>query len=371
MSIRVWRRFDGGSIEVVGHDGREVLLALAEDAGGFRHAFSFRARGPGRHRFRIVNAGASSYPGGWAGYRVCASDDGRRWFRIETELERETLAFAHRAQGRVAHYATFPPYGEVRRSRLLGRVARHRRGKVWPLGKTAQGRLVTALVFGEGAARVWVIARQHPGEVMGEWLAEGLAERLLRRHDPEVEALGEMATVAIVPCMNPDGAALGYHRTNAEAADLNRSWDGGAGGAPEVAAVRRAMAKTGVDLFLDVHGDETEDYCFLARSEGNPRHDEEIAAGEEAFVAALLARSPDFQDDDCGYPPDAPGEADLSTAAGWVGARFACPAMTLEMPFKDVRHAAQPRTGWSPERSRALGGAVASGLRASVSAPAS
>ena len=70
----VWR----WELGEMGRDGPEVLLALRADAGGFRHAFSFRAGGPGRHRFRIVNAGASSYPAGWEGYRVCSSDDGKR-----------------------------------------------------------------------------------------------------------------------------------------------------------------------------------------------------------------------------------------------------------------------------------------------------
>jgi murein tripeptide amidase MpaA len=37
---------------------------------------------------------------------------------------------------------------------------------------------------GEGKRKVWVIARQHPGESMAEWFCEGMLHRLLDRHDP-------------------------------------------------------------------------------------------------------------------------------------------------------------------------------------------
>lgn len=37
---------------------------------------------------------------------------------------------------------------------------------------------------GDGKKKVWVIARQHPGESMAEWFMEGLLKRLLDKHDP-------------------------------------------------------------------------------------------------------------------------------------------------------------------------------------------
>ena len=40
--------------------------------------------------------------------------------------------------------------------------------------------------------------------------------------------------------------------------------------APEVAGVWRAMAKSGVALFLDLHGDEALPYVFTAGCEGVP-----------------------------------------------------------------------------------------------------
>ena len=36
---------------------------------------------------------------------------------------------------------------------------------------------------GEGKPKIWVIARQHPGESMAEWFTEGFLRRLLDPHD--------------------------------------------------------------------------------------------------------------------------------------------------------------------------------------------
>ena len=38
--------------------------------------------------------------------------------------------------------------------------------------------------------------------------------------------------------------------------------------------------------------------------------------------------------------------------------RYGCLAMTLEMPFKDNADRPDERVGWSPDRAKALGGAV-------------
>ena len=65
-------------------------------------------------------------------------------------------------------------------------------------------------------AVIWVIARQHPGEPMAEWFAEGLLERLTGtaaartaaagEADSEVQQLLECTVLYIVPNMNPDGS---------------------------------------------------------------------------------------------------------------------------------------------------------------------
>jgi murein tripeptide amidase MpaA len=74
-----------------------------------------------------------------------------------------------------------------------------------------------------------------------------------------------------VPCVNPDGAFRGNHRTNALGTDLNRAWlSPDPATAPEVAAIKARMDETGVALALDIHGDEEIPYNFASGGEGTP-----------------------------------------------------------------------------------------------------
>lgn len=84
-----------------------------------------------------------------------------------------------------------------------------------------------------------------------------MAPRGPRRHDSVSRSLLDQATLYVVPNMNPDGSWRGHLRTNAAGVNLNRAWAGGdEANAPEVAAVLRKMRATGVDMLVDVHGDE-------------------------------------------------------------------------------------------------------------------
>jgi murein tripeptide amidase MpaA len=359
--------FDGGSIIVAGDPNEatsEVPLLLRPDSeADFRQWFCFRSSGdPGELRaFRIENAGASEYPDGWEDYRVCASYDGESWFRVATRFANGALRFRHRASRRSLTFAAFAPYPLARQRRLVGRAARSDHARVEVIGETVEGRPIPMVTFGrEGPStlHVWMIARQHPGETMASWCAEGVVQRLLDQSDPLTLALLEDAMVHVVPCVNIDGGVLGNHRTNAAGRDLNRSWDDPDPiAAAEVFAIRRAIAENGVDLFLDIHGDEALPYVFAAGCEGNPGYSPRLAELETDFATFLEAADPSFQREK-GYDPDPPGEADLSCAANWVGERYDCLAFTLEMPFKDDANHPDHRRGWSPGRAESLGRAL-------------
>ena len=51
------------------------------------------------------------------------------------------------------------------------------------IGRTLDGRDLDLLKVGTGPLKVWVIARQHPGESQAEFYTEGLLERLTDRTD--------------------------------------------------------------------------------------------------------------------------------------------------------------------------------------------
>lgn len=368
---KISSNFDAGAITVIDSaDSQNIRLALRGDnAASFSQWFYFRLQGAAYQpcRIRIENAGQSSYPEGWEDYQATASYDRSNWFRVPTRYEDGVLTIVHTPLAGSVYYAYFEPYSHEQHLNLLGDAQGSGLCQIDDLGSTAQGRDINLLTIGHQAAsdlKIWIIARQHPGESMAEWFAEGLLSRLLDHQDPTARALLDCATFYIVPNMNPDGAALGNQRTNAAGTDLNREWQNPSPeSSPEVYAVRQKMHETGVDLFLDIHGEEALPYVFAAGCEGNPSYDARLAALEAAFKTALRQASPDFQDEH-GYPKTAPGQANLAIAKSYVGETFGCLSYTLEMPFKDNINLPDDDFGWNGQRSLRLGEAILSAILA-------
>ena len=165
----------------------------------------------------------------------------------------------------------------------------------------------------------------------------------------------------IVPNMNPDGAFLGYLRTNACGANLNREWAPtgeyhapSKERSPEVLGVLELAKKTGCDLWVDVHGDEELPHIFFAGSQGISGWNDRLAELYRLFATAQLAACPAFQLEH-GYGNEEVGEANLAICSDHVADRFDCLAVTLEMPYKDTLEMREPSEGWSPGRCERLG----------------
>ncbi|WP_269533870.1 M14-type cytosolic carboxypeptidase [Chitinimonas sp. BJYL2] len=367
--LHISTAFDSGSIEVVSlDDHRDIQLRIKPDnASEFAQWFHFRLQGAAGLpvTLRFLNAGSSAYPD-WHGYRVVASYDRQHWFRIDTEFDGQVMSASLTPYTNSIYFAYFEPYSWERHLDLLGFAAGSDKVEVEHLGATLDGRDMNVLritneessVPVEHRKQVWLIARQHPGETMAEWFVEGFLERLLDGDDPVSRVLLDKCVFHVVPNMNPDGSVRGNLRTNAAGANLNREWGTPTlARSPEVYLVREKMRETGVDLFLDAHGDEARPYNFVAGCEGNPGYTPRLHHLEEAFKAAWIAVSPDFQDVH-GYDKDAPGEANLTLATNWVGQHFDCLSYTIEMPFKDNANLPDEEYGWSGERSKKLGAGV-------------
>lgn len=253
------------------------------------------------------------------------------------------------------HHLTLDSVPDVLQT-LISRAMRHPSAEQSVLGSTLEGRPLDMLTVGTGPVNVWLIARQHPGEPMAEWLAEGFLDKVLGSTEAQ-----EAATFRIIPNMNPDGSVRGHLRTNAAGANLNREWaPTGSYDAPtlerspEVYHVLRAMDATGVDLFLDVHGDEEVPANFWAGFEGVLGASQRNLEIYSRFQSAMLAASPDFQTEK-GYPVEEPGQANLAICSNQVAHRFGCVALTFEQPFKDCWNSPDPVYGWSPQRAVRLG----------------
>ena len=372
--------FEGGSIEVLdASDPGNVRLNLKTDP----HAeesywFFFRLSG-GRGRtcrlvienaggaFRLAEREGTDVPGPYQDYRACGSADLDTWFRVPTDFENGRLVITVTPDRDSFFLASFPPYSHERHNRLIARAAASSRVTATVLGLTPDGNAIDLLRIGEDREDrtvCWITARQHPSETMAEWFAEGLIERLVDPDDSLARKLLDECVFYVVPCMNPDGARRGNTRRNGGKVDLNREWiEPSAEVSPEVLHVRNLMHRTGVDFYMDVHGDEELPCVFLAGPLEVPSLTPAMRENFRAFELALQQANPDYRTG-YPYPGGPPPTANLQMAWNYVGETFRCLSILMEQPFKDCEHARDAEKGYSLERARRLGAASLVALNA-------
>ena len=361
MTIRIDAAFDSGNIEVLAIEGRTARLRVMKDHNSeFAQWFHFRVTGAAGEdlELKITGLNESAYPGGWPGYDACVSEDREYWARAASHFDKGedngTLTIRYTPASDICYFAYFAPYSIERHHDLVAEAAASEGVDLVPLTRTLDGRPLDALEMGEGALKVWLYARQHPGETQAEWWMEGALECLTDPTDPVARALRRHCRLHIVPNCNPDGSARGHLRTNAVGANLNREWANPTPEkSPEVLAIRNRMDETGVDFAMDVHGDEAIPANFLAGFEGIPSWSDALGDQFYRYQRILDRRTPDFQTE-LGYPKTPAGRANLGISTNQVAERYGACAMTLEMPFKDLAAAPEPEQGWSPERCKHL-----------------
>lgn len=358
--------FDAGNIEVISAvDPQNIELNIRKDThADFFQWFYFRvqeAQGLDLS-LNILNASESSYPEGWEDYQAVASYDRITWFRVPTSYDGKKLTIEFMPEYNSVYLAYFAPYSHDQHLNLLSTAQMSPNALVVNIGQTVQGRDLDMLVIGndedESKKRIWLIARQHPGESMAEWFIEGFLNRILDDSDPLSRKLLEKAVFYVIPNINPDGSLLGNLRANAAGVNLNREWaNPNPETAPEVYHILKTMELTGVDLNLDIHGDEGLPYNFISSIEGIPSYNAHLKMIDEKFSESWKRISPDFQTKE-GYPKNEHGKANLNICSKAIGEKFACLSMTMEMPFKDNADMPDEIFGWSPDRSMNLGASV-------------
>lgn len=329
-------------------------------------------------KYSIVNAGEASFPTAWPGTTVCFTEhlhEPEAWKRqTDTTYQEGKLSWTHEhvSNGSV-FFAFYPLFSYERHMKLVSKCSLY--ANVESLGQTKEGREIDLVQVGSGERVCWVFHRQHPGETMSEWFAEGFLTRLLGLNTAgEVDGLThqirQLYTFYIVPCMCPDGVVHGHLRTNSVGANLNREWTskGEPGDAdyyqaptlersPEVYYVLKKMEETGVDVSLDIHGDEELPFNFIAGATGAPAWGPRLESLHGAFLASYGRANADMQSK-IGYDPDPPMQGNLGIAKNQIANRFDCLSMTLEMPYKDCRTDSDPERGWSPHNSYMLGASL-------------
>ncbi len=359
--IQIDASFDSGNIEVLSISGASARLAIRKDReSDFNQWFHFRVAGAaGRElQLRITGLGGSAYPDGWPGYRAAVSEDRSYWGRADSSFDKAadngTLTIRYTPEADLAWFAYFAPYSMERHYDLVADAAAGEGVTHRTLGRSLEGQPIDCLELGEGEVQVWLYARQHPGETMAEWWIEGALGCLTDPADPLARVLREKCRFHVVPNANPDGSRRGHLRTNYAGVNLNREWNNPTlERSPEVLAIRNAMDASGVNVAMDIHGDEAIPAVFIAGFEGIPSWTEAQGAGYTRYRQILERRTPDFQTR-LGYPAARAGKANLTMSTNQLAERFGCLAMTLEMPFKDNDDLPDQAQGWSPERSKLL-----------------
>jgi len=363
MSLQISAAFDGGNIIVKDlNDPQNIRLEIAKDhQSDFYQWFYFRVTGPARAKLRLVieNAGDAAYPMGWKEYQAVVSHDLERWHRVPTRYDGKALTIEAETGAGSVYVAYFAPYPMGRHRKLIARAGALEHAQVSVLGQTLDGRDMDLITIGEpldNKRKLWITARQHPGETMAEWWMEGFLERMGDPEDDEVQSLRDQAVLYLVPNMCPDGSARGHLRTNAVGVNLNREWDNPSmEKSPEVFLVLEKMKQTGLDFALDVHGDEALPYNFIAGTEGIPDWTDRLANLQSTFKDSYVhSTNGEFQTQH-GYPVNKPGNANLTICSNALAQRFDALAMTLEMPFKDNADKPDSEFGWSPARAMQLG----------------
>ena len=360
--INITSNFDSGNIEVIkAADPGNIELKIRKDTkADFFQWFYFRVSGARKTslRMKILNAGEASYPEGFEDYMVRASYDKHDWFMVPTKFDGQVMTIDHQPEHNTVFYAYFAPYSYERHLNFIHNIQFSPLVTYESLGQTVEGREIDFLTIGDehdDQIKIWIIARQHPGESQVSYFMEALVARLAEIDDPVSRTLLNKAVFYVVPFINPDGAVAGNLRANALGTNLNREWGTpDKEKAPEVFHILKKMEEKGVDLNFDIHADEGLPYNFISSIEGIPAYDAHLKSLLEKFKESWLRISPDFQVEH-GYPINEPGKANLNICSKAIGQKFKCLSMTIEMPFKDNADLPDPVYGWSPERSENLG----------------
>jgi len=228
--IKVNTKFDAGSIEIIDiSDVNNLRFKIRNDTNShFKQWFYFELSGAlGQElTIKLEDLKQTAYPNAWKNYNVVTSYDNSSWFRTECEFDGNTLTFNITPEKNKIYFAYFEPYSYARHVELINGALNSENVIYASLGETKEGRSIDLLVLGNKKARnkIWITARQHPGETMAEWFMEGLIDKLLEGADATSTKLLKDNVFYLVPNMNPDGAYNGNLRVNSSGTNLNREW---------------------------------------------------------------------------------------------------------------------------------------------------
>jgi hypothetical protein len=229
--------------------------------------------------------------------------DGENWQRVkrvdvhERPLGGHSLAFTTPARCRRVQTAFCYPYGPDDLKTTL--KATKAFWEVAMIGLTGKGRELLRLHVQADKKRpgrpgVYIVARQHAGEVPGSWVLDGIL-RAVASEEPGRRLRG--VEWWIVPFVDLDGAVEGNYGKDCFPIDFNRSW-AEMPMRPEVGAIQQDMQYFADGrrrrLILDLHGPgggETRMYLMHPRKDA-PKAQREAAQGLQQCLCAQIPEQP-------------------------------------------------------------------------------
>ena len=174
---------------------------------------------------------------------ISLSENGKDWKVVPAEnLPGDRVRLTVEMPGPRLYVARIEPYRISDLDALLASIRNNPLVQITPIGKTVQGRELEIIRVGDEHApyRVFIRARAHPWEPGGNWVVQGLIQRLLKGDDQAKKFL-QRYCLYVMPMANKDGVARGGTRFNLQGKDLNRNWDKPAD--PQLAPENYALEK--------------------------------------------------------------------------------------------------------------------------------
>ena len=223
----------------------------------YQNWFYFKSNDVQRKAMTYTIQNINVFGNDWEGFNVCYSYDNKNWKRIKTSFSKKnkTLTWKHRSTKKNVYFAYYPPYTTVMKQKMMMKYKNKKGAKAKTLGKSK----VDALILGNGPLKIFIVARQHPGESIGSWMIEGFLKEYFS--DVQRKVVEDVFTFYIIPMANPGGVKLGHWYTNKKGQNLNRSWRHNK--TSETNDIKRLMTEKKALLYLDLHGDEGASKHFI------------------------------------------------------------------------------------------------------------
>jgi hypothetical protein len=158
---------------------------------------------------------------------VVVSENGKDWKPLVTQtLPSNRVQLTVDMPGPRLYVARVEPYRLSDLDEWLTTIKKHPLVEITPIGKTVAGRQLEIVRAGDPDApnHVFVRARAHSWEAGGNWVVQGLINRLIQ-DDADVKSYRKRYCLWILPMANKDGVVRGLTRFNLKGKDLNREWD--------------------------------------------------------------------------------------------------------------------------------------------------